>query len=143
MAVVATGIVGGCTASLEVPAPVLDPAAATPCSALHAVLPGTVADQARREVSSDGASSAWGSPAIVLRCGVSDAVGMDPASRCDLVGGVGWYTEDLADGYRFTTIGRTLPVEVTVPHEYAPEADALIDLAAAIKQAVPRRHPCV
>jgi Protein of unknown function (DUF3515) len=96
-----------------------------------------------RDVTTDGIAAAWGAPAIVLRCGVTDAVGLGPASRCDMIDGVGWYSERVDDGYRFTTIGRSVPVELTVPEEYAPEGDAAVDVAAAIKQAIPVRQPCV
>jgi hypothetical protein len=60
-----------------------------------------------------------------------------------MIDGVGWYSERVDDGYRFTTIGRSVPVELTVPEEYAPEGDAVVDVAAAIKQAIPVRQPCV
>ncbi len=105
--------------------------------------PTAVAGQAAREVVSDGSALAWGSPPIVLRCGVSAAAGLTPTSRCDAVNGVGWYSEHLDVAYRFTTIGRQVPIEVTVPHEYAPEAAALVDLAAAVKDADPVVRRCV
>jgi hypothetical protein len=38
----------------------------------------------------------------------------------------------------FTTWGRVLYVEVMVPDAYAPEANALVDLAPAIKQNIPK-----
>ncbi|CAN5433840.1 hypothetical protein BH18ACT8_BH18ACT8_05390 [soil metagenome] len=135
--------VASCASQLEVSGSELGGAAATMCSALDETLPDSVAGQTRREVTSQGVASAWGAPAIVLRCGVSDAVGLDPTSRCEVVDGVGWYTEALGEAYRFTTIGRAVPVEVIVPDAYAPEADALIDLASAVRETIPRRRRCV
>ena len=97
----------------------------------------------QRHVTTEGVAAAWGAPPIVLRCGVTDAKGMGPAVRCDVMRGVGWYSEDIGDGYRFTTIGRATPVELTVPDAYAPESDAAVDVAKAIKRAIPLHHPCV
>ena len=45
-------------------------------------------------------------------------------------------------GYLFTTIGRPAYVQVGVPTEYAPEANALVDLAVAVKE-IPAERPCV
>jgi len=133
----------GCTASLEVSSPALTGRGATICRELAEAAPETVAGLARRDVESDGVAVGWGSPPVVLRCGVTAAVGLGPTSRCDEINGVGWYSEDLGDAYRFTTLGREVPVEVTVPGEHAPEADALFDLAEAIKSSNPVRRACV
>ena len=133
----------GCSNTLEVASPSPSGTAATVCSSLFDAAPDTVAGVARRDVDSDGAALAWGTPPVVLRCGVTAAVGLGPTSRCDEIDGVGWYTEDLGDAYRFTTIGREVSVEVTVPDDYAPEASALLDLADAVKTADPVRRPCV
>jgi hypothetical protein len=43
----------------------------------------------------------------------------------------------------FTTIGRAAYVELSVPAEYEPAADALVDVAAVVKAAVPQVQPCV
>jgi hypothetical protein len=51
---------------------------------------------------------------------------------------VEWFPEELERGYRFTTFGRSAFVEVTVPDDYRPEVNALVDLAAAVDAAVPR-----
>lgn len=124
-------------------APALTGPPARHCATLEGELPSQVADVWSRDVTTDGVAAAWGAPTIVLRCGVTDAVGLGPAARCDMLDGVGWYSEDLGDGFRFTTIGRAVPVELTVPDDYAPEADAAVDLAGAIKQSIPLRQPCV
>lgn len=113
------------------------------CTSLVQRAPDTVAGVPRRDIESDGAALAWGSPPVVLRCGVTAAVGLGPTSRCDEVDGVGWYSEDLGEAHRFTTIGREVPVEVTVPAEYAPEAQVLLDLAQVVKDSDPVRRRCV
>jgi hypothetical protein len=137
------GCSGGGSDPVTVPAPRLTGESARQCSDLGRELPSQVADLWSRDVTTDGVAAAWGAPPIVLRCGVSDAIGLGPASRCDMLDGVGWYSERLDDGYRFTTIGRAVPIELTVPGEYEPESDALVDLADAIKRAIPITKPCV
>jgi hypothetical protein len=138
-----SGCGAGDSDPVDVSAPPLTGADARHCAALEQELPSQVAELWSRDVATDGVAAAWGAPAITLRCGVTDADGLGPASRCDMIDGVGWYAEDLGDGFRFTTIGRAVPVELTVPDDYAPEADAAVDLAPAIKRSVPLRQPCV
>lgn len=131
-----------CTNSLDVSAPTLHGTTAAVCESLRDASPESVAGQPRRHVSSDGVALAWGRPAIVLRCGTTDAVGLGPTSTCHVVDGVGWYAEDLGAAYRFTTIDREVPVEVTVPAAYAPEGGPLLDLAAPVKAADPVAGRC-
>ena len=114
------------------------------CTGLLAALPATVDGQQRRDVEPAGAlAAAWGDPAIVLRCGVPEPPALTASSPCAEVNGVGWFAEQREDGYRFTTIGRAAYVSVQVPYEYEPAADALVDLASAVRRSVPEREPCV
>jgi hypothetical protein len=76
---------------------------------------------------------AWGDPPIVVRCGVSVPSALRPDSQLVTVNGVDWLPEQTDAGYRFTTVGRLANVEVTVPATYAPEGDALVDLAGSIR----------
>ena len=144
-AFVATSIllVGCSDGAMDIASPAPTGAAVTVCGALVRSAPETVAGQGAREVSSDGVVLAWGVPPIVVRCGVSDAIGLTPSAPCYPVNGVGWYSEDLDEAYRFTTIGRQVPIEVTVPDEYAPQGAALVDLASAVKDADPVVRRCV
>ena len=112
------------------------------CKGLFADRPLKVAGQKNRMVKGENAS-AWGDPAIILRCGVEQPKDLGPASRCDMVDGVGWFSEETSDGYLFTTIGRDFYVSVEVPHDYAPEADALADLADSVARHDPVKKPCV
>ena len=102
-------------------------------------------DQDSRTVSPDDAlAAAWGDPAIVLRCGVHPPRSLKPTSRCDVINGVGWFSRrDPDNGWIFTTIGRASTVELRVPADYTPAADALVDLADAVKNNVPLIRPCV
>jgi hypothetical protein len=101
--------------------------------------------QGHRTVSPAGAlAAAWGNPAIVLRCGVPTPASLKPTSRCDVVNGVGWFSREDADhSWVFTTIGRESNVEIQVPADYTPAADALVDVAAAIKGSLKVEQPCV
>ena len=68
--------------------------------------------------------------------------GLGDASECFEVNGVGWFAEEAEGGYLFTTIGRSAYVQLGVPTEYAPEANALVDVAEAVKK-TPELQPCV
>jgi hypothetical protein len=132
----------GCgTSSVEVSAPMRGPAE---CAELLDELPEVVDGQERREVEPpDALAAAWGDPAIVLRCGVADPERLTSSSPCAEVNRVGWFAEQRQDGYLFTTIGRSSNVQVQVPYEYEPAADALVDVAAAVRSTVPEKQPCV
>jgi hypothetical protein len=135
-----TALCGCGTTAVEVDGPTHGPDA---CTGLLAALPATVDGQQQREVEPAGAlAAAWGDPAIVLRCGVPEPPALTSSSPCAQVNGVGWFAQQREDGYRFTTIGRAANVSVDVPYEYEPAADALVDLASAVRR-VPEREPCV
>jgi len=102
-------------------------------------LPQTVAGATLND--HDTTVATWGDPHIVLRCGVDKPAGLHPTSPCDVVNDGGWFSEQIDDGWRFTTIGRAGNIEVTVPTSYAPQADALVDLSAAIKK-MPQVRAC-
>jgi hypothetical protein len=69
--------------------------------------------------------------------------GLTAVSQCTEVDGVGWFARQRAGDIRFTTIGRSVNVELTVPNDYRPQADALVDVAAAIKATTTSVRPCV
>jgi hypothetical protein len=132
----------GCgTSSVEVTGPSRGSAE---CAELLDALPDVVDGQERREVEPpDVLAAAWGDPVIVLRCGVADPERLTASSPCAEVERVGWFAEQRQDGYRFTTIGRASNVQVEVPYEYEPAADALVDVADAVRSTVPEVQPCV
>jgi hypothetical protein len=132
-----------CSAVVSVPDPAPTGESEGVCSALMADLPATVLDGKRREVEPGRHSAAWGDPPITLRCGVDKPPELSAASACYEVNGVGWFAEEASGGYLFTTIGRTAYVEVGVPSEYAPEANALVDLAATVNSHDPVLKPCL
>ncbi|WP_288717798.1 DUF3515 domain-containing protein [uncultured Cutibacterium sp.] len=109
------------------------------CRAVMAGLPQKVAGARLKD--HDATVATWGDPRIVLRCGVNKPAGLQPTSRCDVINDVGWFSEQIDNGWRFTTIGRMGNVEVTVPTSYVPQADALVDLSAAVKK-MPQVRSC-
>ncbi|AXE38600.1 DUF3515 domain-containing protein [Acidipropionibacterium virtanenii] len=134
-------LLSGCGAVSGAPVPEPSPSgsAAVGCRAVMARLPGTVDGLSRTATGTFTAS--WGDPAVTLRCGVPRPAGLTSTSRCDEVDGVGWYSEEFTEIWRFTTIGRSGYVEVTVPAVHSPAADALVDLAAAVS-AMPEVSAC-
>lgn len=142
-ATVAAGLLlTGCAGSVAITDARPDAAARPVCAAMMADLPAHVLDQSRRTVTPGALSAAWGKPAITLRCGVAKPAGLVPSSQCFEVNGVGWFAEEAKNGYFFTTIGRPAFVEVRVPATYAPEANALVDLAATVSAHDPVQSPC-
>jgi hypothetical protein len=110
-------LITGCSRAVAVPDPTPTGADVGVCRQLLSALPEQVLDQDRRAAEPGTSSAAWGDPVITLRCGQG--------------------------GRLFTTIGRQTYVEVAVPSGYAPEAGALVDVAAAVQAHDPLRRPCV
>ena len=117
------------------------------CQNLDKSLPRKVDGLDREDPEPRSALTAgWGSPAIILRCGVSRpakmidpkvADGNDPDAVGGGVNGVGWLMEKRDDGStRFTSAQRLAYVEVTVPGG-RDTSSVLVDVAAAIKKTIP------
>lgn len=125
--------------------------AARMCGNLVEALPETVDEAPRRELEEDGGevyAAAWGDPAIVLRCGVPMPAEFDEFATCQVTNGIGWFIpEEQITGeptqITMTTVGRAQNVEVLLPPEHFPPADAMVDLAEAIGATVPEVKPCV
>ena len=131
-AVTAVSLVA-CSSGTEVSA--APAATSSACAAVVAAYPDTVGGQTRSKVTADVGAGAWGTPAIIARCGVA-ALGPTAVS-CIEVYGIGWFPEDLADGTRLTTFGTDPALEILVPDSYgaAPLLLPAFDDAAA---ALPR-----
>lgn len=123
--------------------------AADTCAALVEALPDTVDGAERREVEpADAPAAAWGHPAIVLRCGVQMPEEYDDYAMCHETNDVGWFIPDelvtgSPEAITMTTIGRDVNIEVALPVEHFPPANAMVDLAAAIKQTTEEVDGCV
>jgi hypothetical protein len=137
VALLATSLTG-CQQALHVEPPALSGATAYSCATLHGRLPDEVDGHTVTALDPRSPYTAgWGQPTIVWRCGVPAPAALTPTSETVVVDGVQWFPEKLTDGYLFTTVGRELNVEVSVPSAYQPEAGALVDLSASIAQQVP------
>jgi hypothetical protein len=123
------------------------------CSSLVEALPDPVSNHDRRDVTPpDALGAAWGDPAIVLRCGVARPAALRRTSSCFEVDGVGWLatragkeataTSSAAGTLTFTTIGRSVYVELDVPDAYQPQADPLVAVAAAVRSSTDEVRPC-
>ncbi|MFD5077136.1 DUF3515 domain-containing protein [Streptomyces sp. NPDC058371] len=133
-------------ASTAVPSP--DTKVTELCQNLDKVLPKKVDGLGREDPEPRSALTAgWGSPAIILRCGVERppkmvdpkvALGDDPDAVGGGVNGVDWLMEKQDDGsVRFTTASRLAYVEVSVP-KGRDTSGVLVDLAASVKKAIPK-----
>lgn len=135
-------VTSGCAGPVSTPEPDVDDAARAICTRLIGDLPRTVLNAPRRDTTG-ALSAAWGAPPITLTCGIAEPAAMATDTRCFEVNGVGWYAEEGEGGWLFTTIGRAVPVQLGVPNKYAPEADALVDVAAAISRHNSVHTPCL
>ncbi|MBW8739596.1 DUF3515 domain-containing protein [Streptomyces turgidiscabies] len=143
-------VVTGCSSaddSARVTVPQPDGKTTKLCRNLDSALPAKVDGLGRDDPEPRSALTAgWGSPAIILRCGVvrppkmtdpKVASGNDPKAVGGEVNGVQWLMEQEDGGSsRFTTASRLAYVELTVP-KGRDTSGALVDLAAAVKKAVP------
>jgi hypothetical protein len=127
------------TASAVVPSP--DAKVTELCQNLDKRLPRKVMGLDRNDPEPRSALTAgWGSPAIILRCGVERPARMnDPEADSTEVNGVAWLMQEQNDGsFRFTTALRLAYVEVTLPKERAEDGlGPLTDFAAPVKKAIP------
>ncbi|WP_320779116.1 DUF3515 domain-containing protein [Streptomyces sp. CRN 30] len=111
------------------------------CRDLDEALPRKLDGLAREETEPRSAlTAAWGSSAIILRCGVERPAEMlDPAASTTEVNGVAWLAREQDDGgYVFTTGLRQAYVEVRFSAEQAAKgAGPLVDFAEPVKETIP------
>jgi hypothetical protein len=119
-------------------------ATAGDCAKVLTALPARLADlNQRRVISLSPYVVAWGDPAVVLRCGVSRPAVLTPGSSELLfpirgaTGTVIWAPVNLPTQNIFTTVDRSVYIEVTVPTSYrqpplAPLSDAIATVLPAV-----------
>lgn len=143
-----------CSGQITVASSSPSPPVTAKCRALLTRLPDRVAGQSAQSVQpADALAKAWGEPAIVLRCGVAKPAALRLTSACFRVNGVDWFvqedgrpvngTEPVTGVIVFTTVGRSPSVEVSVPPDYQPAADALVDVSSAVSSATTEQRPCM
>lgn len=126
----------------------LSAADAASCARLRDALPEVVDGLARRPVEPEGSyAAAWGTSPVVLRCGVEEPEAFDEYSSCQITNGVPWFIPDEQItgepvDITMTTVGRSPVVEVRLPAEHFPPANAMVDLAPAIKQTTRKTSTC-
>ncbi|MFF0224638.1 DUF3515 domain-containing protein [Streptomyces sp. NPDC004629] len=136
-------------ATVAVPSP--DPKTAGLCQNLDKALPRTLDGRSRNDPEPRSSFTAgWGSPAIILRCGVTRppkmtdpavAKGDDPDAISGGVNGVDWLMEKQSDGtMRFTTANREAYVQLTLPKQDADRSSSavLVALAPPVKKTIPK-----
>lgn len=128
LALIAATVLGcGRTVTVRPPA---DLGVAQQCQVLKDDLPDTFAGERRLSVDPASAqTAAWGSPAIVWRCGVDVPATYEPDSQAIEVNGTTWLPQELESGVRFTTIGKSPGIELTVPSIYPSPAGLLARLS--------------
>ncbi|MBV9293335.1 MAG: DUF3515 domain-containing protein [Frankiales bacterium] len=81
---------------------------------------------------------AWGSPPIVLRCGVPKPKGFDPASpQVAQVNGVQWFQVVGAKAVTWTAIRKTADVELVVPTSYQSQGPFLVVIGRSLTRSLP------
>ena len=103
------------------------------CRDLTALLPDKLASGiARRGVTpASDTTSAYGDPAITVRCGVLVGSAQDDPYT---VNDVRWALHDSGASRTWTTLGRSVNVEVVVPDAYSSQAELVGTISLAVKK---------
>ena len=131
----------GCTGSPAVPV-VVPGGRVAGCGRLHHELPDSLDGRDRRDTEPASArTAAWGTPPVVLRCGVPRPDGLSAGSELIEVDGVSWYLAEPSPPYVFTVVDRGTFVQVRVPRSVPRDRATapLVDLADAVQETWRRR----
>jgi Protein of unknown function (DUF3515) len=143
---VAALLLTGCAShTVQVHPPSPSGAVAAQCARLGDLVPERLQSLQPRVISPrSGLVHAWGSPAVVLTCGVGAPQGYSPtSSETTVVDGVQWYQQPGADVVRWTAIRPASPpahlvyLDLAVPTHYQGQGAFLADLARPLKSAFP------
>ena len=110
------------------------------CERLQAMLPSEVNSGSRMRTTPESPrTAAWGTPAVVLRCGVPRPAELTATSGLVVVNDVEWFFEERRPNYVFTAVAREPYVELRVPIGIPREQATapLVDLAPALKRVLP------
>jgi hypothetical protein len=117
-------------------APTPTAADAAACKKLSAALPSTIGDslKARKVTPNSPFLHAWGTPGVVLRCGVGYPPNFLTTSQGGEVGGILWFPTQTAGAVVYTSVDRIPRVSVAVPSHYSQSFDILTSLSGAVKK---------
>ena len=131
---------------VQMAAPKLAARPAQVCLAVTSQLPTQVRDLAARKVSAGPEqNAAWGEPPLTVACGVAQPTMCASLDRGQAgcvpldtelmtMNKVCWYAHEQADATTFTTMDREVPVQVTVPRQYAQAAQWANEFSDAVVQ---------
>jgi len=132
--------VAGCGGSgtVRVTPPSPPGSAAVACARLVNYLPSRLDGLHSRVVSPRSPLvHAWGSPPIVMRCGVPEPANFDRGSpNTASVDGVIWFQEIGPEAVTWTAIRHTADVELIVPTSYDAQGGYLVEVSKALKQTI-------
>ena len=123
----------GCGRTVAVqPLPIAAEQTRAACEELIDALPASITAGRAGQVSPDpGSTSAWGTPAVVLRCGDQGRVPA-PTDQLLSIDSVTWLVTPLTEGELYTVVDRSPAVEVSVPADYRPSAEVIAELNPAV-----------
>jgi hypothetical protein len=121
--------------------PEVTPAADLACPVLMGQLPLELAGETSRRVESDSPFAyAWGDPPVVLICGVDPPAGYVTGAPTIVISGVAWFVDTSdRDVVVWTTVDRTVPVQVRVPA--SSDSASVTALCPVIATALPYTQP--
>jgi hypothetical protein len=126
---------------VPVDTPEVTPAADLACPVLMGQLPLELAGETSRRVESDSPFAyAWGDPPVVLICGVDPPAGYVTGAPTIVISGVEWFVDTSdRDVVVWTTVDRTVPVQVQVPA--SSDSASVTALCPVIATALPYTQP--
>jgi hypothetical protein len=141
VALAATPLLAGCgSGTVHVQVPALGPALQARCSLLKNHLPQTLASLKPRVISPQTPFvHAWGSPAVILTCGVGVPAGYSAtSSETTVVNGVQWFEQPGSSSVIWTALmptahAATTNVRLEIPVHYEGQGAFLADLATPLK----------
>lgn len=129
---------GAGTVEVALPRPAPAGSVTEACARLVNYLPARLDGHGSRVVSPRSPLvHAWGSPPIVMRCGVPRPPGFSRSSPlATTVDGVLWFQRPGPNLVRWTAVRREANVELAVPTSYDAQGGFLVELSSPIKQTI-------